>query len=126
MKKILFLLLFLLFALFATAQHTFKFGNVTLNDTLNWSIVFSGNLYSSLVSTSSIVIPTDEGQDFYLIGQNLGLVMYMDGNIAELYPEGFITYVPFYPPLLTTSEINSLSVSIGAMVINSDTGEVWV
>ena len=125
MKKILFLLLFVLCASFANSQQTFKFGNVTLKDTLSGSIKMNGSIFIQSMETDEIKIDGDAG-DFLIAGQGSGLLFYMSNDIIYFDSQSVTLLVPFYLAEFSTSEIGGLSVNNGAMVINSDTDEVWV
>ena len=128
MKKILFLLLFLLCAAFANAQQTFKFGNVTMKDTASGSLnLKSGGLYTDFIyTTGDLTLYGDSGIDFRFIAQGNGITLYMDGLVTEFGPSAITLFSPMYLPQYSNSEISELSVSPGAMVINYETQEVWV
>ena len=128
MKKILFLLLFVLCASFATAQQTLKFGNVTLSDTASGSLnLKSGGLYSDFISSKgNISLYNDSGEELIIQGSNNGMIIFLNENLLYMDQEGIVMFIPLYPPQFSTSEINGLLVNNGAMVLNSDTGEIWV
>ena len=128
MKKIIFLLavIFTLSAGELSAQQSLRFGNVSLKDTTSGSIKHnSGGIYTDFVTTQEIGIKADAG-DFILAGQGDGLLMYMGGNVTYTSPEGFNLFVPLYLNQYASSEIGGLTVGNGAMVIDSDTGELLI
>ncbi len=130
MKK-LFFVLFFIFSFSITglnplnAQQTLRFGNVTLKDTAGSIKQSTGGLYTEFVNATNLIIPGDNGFDFYIGGQGNGLFLYSENGIAEFYTEGINSYVPFYPAQYTSSAINSLSVGNGALVMNTSTDELY-
>src|SRR5690606_30092563 len=110
-----------------SAQQSIRFGNVSLKDTTSGSIKHnSGGIYTDFLNTSNILIPGDAGFDFLISGQGDGILMALNGEIIEFSSEGINTFVPIYISQFTSSEIGGLSVSNGAMVIDSDTGELLI
>jgi hypothetical protein len=128
MKKLIFLLsvFIILSAGELSAQQSLRFGNVSLKDTTSGSIKHnSGGIYTDFVTTQEIGIKADAG-DFIIAGQGDGLLMYMGNEIVEFYSQGINVFVPLYLNQYSTSEIGGLSVNNGAMLINSDTGELLI
>ena len=134
MKKLLQKLFFVLFVFFSfsitglnplNAQQTLRFGNVTLKDTLGSIKQSTGGLYTNFAKMTDLILETDEGPEFVFGGYGLGMLMYMENNIAEFYPDGINLYVPFYPSQYNSSGINSLSVGNGALVMNTSTNELY-
>lgn len=129
MKKLIFLIsaFIILSASGLSAQQTLRFGNVSLKDTTSGSIKHkSGGIYTDFVNSSTILIPGDAGFDFLISGQSNGILMALNGEISEFSPNGIKLYVPFYLNQYTSTQIGGLSVDNGAMVIDSDTGELLI
>lgn len=130
MKK-LFFVLFFIFSISITglnplnAQQTLRFGNVTLKDTAGSIKQNTGGLYTNFAKLTDLILSTDEGPEFVIGGHGLGMLLYMENNIGEFYPEGVNLYVPFYPSQYTSSGINSLSVGNGALVMNTSSNELY-
>jgi len=127
MKKLIVLLavIFTLSAGELSAQQSLRFGNVSLKDTLG-SIKTSGGIYTDFVELNSLILKTDIGSHLLLSGQNLGLLIYMENDITEFHPNGINAFVPIYPSQYSSSEIGGLSVENGAIVIDSDSGELLI
>lgn len=128
MKKLIFLIsaLIILSASGLSAQQTLRFGNVSLKDTTSGSIKHkSGGIYTDFVTTDEISIKADAG-DFIIAGQGDGIIMYMSNEIVEYSPDLVSFKVPIYISQYTSFEIGGLSVNNGAMVIDSDTGELLI
>lgn len=127
MKKLIVLLavIFTLSAGELSAQQSLRFGNVSLKDT-SGSVKTNGGIYTDFIELNSLRLKTDIGTDLIFSGQNMGLLIFMGNNIAEFHPNGLNTFVPIYPSQYSSSEISGLSVDNGAMIIDSDTGELLI
>jgi hypothetical protein len=124
----LFFVFFVIFTLSINALHaqqTLRFGNVTLKDTAGSIKQSTGGLYTNFAKLTDLILSTDEGPEFVIGGHGLGMLLYMENNIGEFYPEGVNLYVPFYPAQYTSSGINTVPVGNGALVMNTSTNELY-